>query len=289
VGILNSDDEYDGTGDASSQRAVHAREGTTERIVAAIHRRAADLPHRFAWNADHGFSRTNRERLRSYRDRHRGQRCFILGGGPSLTKLDLSPLSNEITFGVNRVYRTLERLDFQMSYYCAASEHVVERYSEEIEVLPMPKFLDWRSRALFDRDDETICFLRQALPLTDFFALDITQAICSGGTINFIVMEIAFYMGFHEVILLGADHAPSDNAAMGREREVEEDHFHPDFVPRGPRGELPELLRSEAAYHLAKAAFEADGRKILDATEGGQLRVFEKVEYASLFRDALER
>src|SRR5258708_28843911 len=39
-----------------------------------------------------------------FRDRHKGQRCFIIGNGPSLKKQDLSPLANEITFVTNSFY-----------------------------------------------------------------------------------------------------------------------------------------------------------------------------------------
>jgi hypothetical protein len=34
---------------------------------------------------------------------------------------------------------------------------------------------------------------------------------------------------------------------------------------------------------MAKIAFEADGRQVLDATVGGKLEVFKKVSYTSLF------
>jgi hypothetical protein len=34
---------------------------------------------------------------------------------------------------------------------------------------------------------------------------------------------------------------------------------------------------------MARKAYEADGRKVLDATIGGKLDIFEKVDYESLF------
>jgi hypothetical protein len=36
--------------------------------------------------------RRSAERLTSFRDRHRGERCFILGNGPSLRETDLRHL-----------------------------------------------------------------------------------------------------------------------------------------------------------------------------------------------------
>jgi hypothetical protein len=34
---------------------------------------------------------------------------------------------------------------------------------------------------------------------------------------------------------------------------------------------------------MAKTAYEADGREVLDATVGGKLTVFPKINYLSLF------
>jgi len=38
----------------------------------------------------------------------KGRRCFIIGGGPSVKKLDLSALKEELTIGINRAYELLE-------------------------------------------------------------------------------------------------------------------------------------------------------------------------------------
>ena len=47
--------------------------------------------------------------------------------------------------------------------------------------------------------------------------------------------------------------------------------------------QLPDLDTSEQAYLLAREAYEADGRQILDATVGGKLMIFSKVDFISLF------
>jgi hypothetical protein len=46
---------------------------------------------------------------------------------------------------------------------------------------------------------------------------------------------------------------------------------------------LPDLETSELAYRMAKAAFEEDGRRVLDATVNGNLTVFPKTDYDRLF------
>jgi len=60
-------------------------------------------------------------------------------------------------------------------------------------------------------------------------------------------------------------------------------HFSPNYFGKGFRWQLPDLEGSERAYHLARQTYEASGRRIVDATVGGKLTVFPKVEYTSLF------
>src|SRR5438445_9458842 len=53
------------------------------------------------------FSLVHRRDLkqnRRFRDKHRGQRCFILCNGPSVLKQDLLPLRDEIVMSVSNGY-----------------------------------------------------------------------------------------------------------------------------------------------------------------------------------------
>jgi hypothetical protein len=100
-------------------------------------------------------------------------------------------------------------------------------------------------------------------------------------------MQLAYHLGFQKVILIGVDHAFT---TQGKPHETivsqgdDHNHFSPNYFGRGFRWQLPDLETSEIAYRLARKAFEADGREILDATIGGKLTVFPKVDYASLFQ-----
>jgi len=60
-------------------------------------------------------------------------------------------------------------------------------------------------------------------------------------------------------------------------------HFSPIYFGKGFKWHLPDLGTSEIAFRLARQAFEADGREIVDATIGGKLTIFPKVDYSSLF------
>ena len=244
---------------------------TPRRIGEALLRRVRAVPDRVAWYGPRG--RANRDRLATYRDKHRGERCFVLGNGPSLAKTDLSRL-RDVTFGANRIY-----LVHQPTYLTCVNELVLEQFRDDIAKLACPKFLNWDRRQLFDN----AMYVCLALGLADNFDGDVTAPIASGGTVTFVALQLAYFMGFREVILLGVDHAFVDrgtpNKTETRTAAADTNHFHPSYFPQGSKWQLPDLHRSELAYAAARRAFERAGRRIIDATLDGKCPVFERARF----------
>jgi hypothetical protein len=254
-----------------------------ERMWTAIIRRVLNFGYRLSWKFNLGMAKTNQEQLLTFNNLHIGKRCFILGNGPSLAKMDLTKIDNEYTFGLNRIYLLFGEFSFRPTYYVAINELVIKQYSEEIRRLEMPKFLNWRYKKLFNPKDKSNTYINLKLSLRDNFQNNMTKPIYSGGTVTYAALQIAYWMGFQEVILIGVDHnfvsKGEPNKTEVRKNDVDQDHFHPDYFPKGSKWHLPDLRRSELAYAIARREFEGDGRKILDATIDGKLTVFPKVNY----------
>lgn len=246
-----------------------------------------DIPHSLAWRFDTSFSSQNQGRLQKYVNLHPGQRCFILGNGPSLGGMDLSVLQDEITFGLNRIYLLSEKYPFLPTYFVCINELVLEQFAEEIQSIPSPKFLNWNRRKNFDFKDNSISFVKVSNRINDFFNRKFSAAFSSGGTVTYMALQIAFIMGFSEVVLIGVDHSFKDkgtpNKVETRASVSDPNHFHPNYFPMGVKWQLPDLIRSELAYTLARQVFENNGRKIIDATVNGQCPVFEKADFHAIF------
>jgi hypothetical protein len=108
------------------------------------------------------------------------------------------------------------------------------------------------------------------------------RGVWGGATVTYVALQLAFYMGFKTVILVGVDHSFSSKGvphAVVEGGDSDSNHFHPKYFADGTRWQLPDLQTSEYAYRLAKEAYESAGRRILDATIGGKLTVFPKVEF----------
>lgn len=255
-----------------------------KRLFLAFRARTLEIPHSVMWSIS-SSARENKRRLARFKNIHKGDRCIIVANGPSLRKTNLNLVLNEFTFGLNRIYLHFNDTNFRPTYYVTVNELILEQFSSEIMQLDMPKFLNWNRRSYYHYDNQVL-FLKSKMVVNDFFQDDITKPLVVGATVTFVALQLAYYMGFHKAILVGLDHSyvekglPSNTET--RTADQDQSHFHPHYFPKGAKWQLPDLLRSEVDFALARQAFEADGRTILDATIDGKCQIFEKVDFSSL-------
>lgn len=232
----------------------------------------------------HPWRLASKRNLAAFRNIHKGQRCFIIGNGPSLRDLDLSHLRDEFTFGMNRIYLMFPDMGFNSTYYVSINDLVIQQCAQEIRNLAIPKFLAWRSHHhIQPTTDMSFLYTTYTGPK---FSEDVGGRLWEGATVTYVAMQLAFHMGFEQVILIGVDHSFNSQGKPNQTITSEGDdsnHFSSNYFGKGFRWQLPDLQTSEVAYKMARSGFEKAGRLILDATRGGKLTVFPKVDYDSLF------
>ncbi len=227
--------------------------------------------------------RVSRQGLDEMRDRYAGERCFIIGNGPSLANTDLSKLRDEHTFGLNRGYLLFDRIGGPTTFLVAVNRYVVEQFGSDLVEAPSTLFVSWRSRRWIPRGSE-VTFVRRSRLFT-FSTNPASRGAWEGATVTYVAMQLAFHLGFHEVILVGVDHSfatagPANKLVTSTESDP--NHFDPAYFGPGVKWQLPDLEMSEVAYGLARRAFEAHGRVMLDATVGGKLTTYPKVDYEQI-------
>jgi hypothetical protein len=200
--------------------------------------------------------------------------------------MNLAPLRDEVTFGLNRIYLLFESVGFATSYYVSCNTYVIEQCGEEIAKLPCPKFIGWHARRFLPSKSKTMFIRSTSGP--KFCTVVARDGVWEGATVTYVAMQIAYYMGFRKVILIGVDHS-FETKGIPHQLVVSEgddpNHFHPNYFGKGFRWNLPDLETSELAYQLARRQFELAGREILDATVEGKLQVFPKIDYDELLRN----
>ena len=235
-----------------------------------------------------------RKTLKTFANKYSGRRAFIIGNGPSLNNMDLTKLRNEVTFGVNSIFYNFERMGFKPTLYVVEDKLVAEDRSEEISKLTgMVKIFGTELKYCLKDSQDTIwanvIYDFSNYPGFPHFSKDASQCLWVGGTVSYLCMQLAYYMGFNEVYLVGFDHnytIPSDANVEGTvitSSSNDPNHFHPEYFGKGKRWHDPRLDRMEKAYRRAREVFEANGRKIFNATKGGKLEVFPRIDYDNLF------
>ncbi len=237
----------------------------------------------------------NEKKLCHFRNYHLGQRAFILGNGPSLNLCDLTLLRDEITFGVNNIFLNESKMGFKPTYYVVEDTLVAEDRSKEINSYHGPKKFFGNYLDYCIQGDENTIWLNVYIRYNDYpgfphFSRNAARIIWTGGTVSYLCMQLAYYMGIQKVYLVGFDHnyqiptsAKPVKGTVILSQDVDPNHFHPEYFGKGYRWNDPRTDRMEIAYRKARSIWETDDRKIYNATIGGKLDVFERVDYESLF------
>lgn len=251
------------------------------------------------WEQPGKFKHWDEAKIKALKDKFKGERCFIIGNGPSLNKLDLSKLKSEYSFGVNGIFYKTDEMGFKPTFFVVEDKHVMADNIDRINLYEVDyKFFpniyknqvtDFKNVILFNMDVgfyiEKSKFYEKSR-----FSKDCSKVLYCGQSVTFLNLQLAYYLGFSEVYLIGMDFEykirESDVSIKGgvlESTEDDENHFHPDYFGKGKKWHDPKLNNVLQSYELHKEIYEADNRKIVNATAGGKLELFERKDFDSLF------
>jgi hypothetical protein len=218
----------------------------------------------------------SRKLLQKLNDKNTGEKAVIICNGPSLLKANLSLLDNVFTFGLNKINLLFDSSNFRPSCITAINSYVIDQNKDFYNKTDIPLFINGQCSSLV-KSRKDVVFLH--LDQRPKFASDCSISMFHGHTVTYTAMQIAYHMGFSDVALIGCDHnfvskGAANSLVISKERD--ENHFHPAYFSGGVQWQLPDLVNSEKAYWLAKNMYEANNRKIVNCTDGGDLDIFER-------------
>lgn len=225
---------------------------------------------------------------------HCGQRIFIVCPGPSLRIEDLDTLnrSNEICISMNSILDAFNETSWKPDYYFCTDTQIEKYYGNEIKSsLIKAKFISNHYMPFWDGEINDSIYKIHAHTAYDSnglvkFSEDLTQTFYNGGTVTYICIQMAVFMGAKEIYLLGLDFSYN----------LDKDGY---IIPEGSHfkdnRQIPKNVKVHSwlnnhykCYISAKQYADSHGIKIYNATRGGKLEVFERVDFDSLF-DKKER
>jgi hypothetical protein len=102
-------------------------------------------------------------------------------------------------------------------------------------------------------------------------------------------MQVLYYIGCKTVVITGMDHYFEQSGRPGQNqvlRGPDPNHFDPNYF-QGQHWHLAGVKNNEISYRIAKKIFEAEGRKIIDASVGGHCKIFPKMTIDQVQQDVL--
>jgi len=221
--------------------------------------------------------RINKEYIKSHKaikklhNKHLGEKCFIIGMGPSLNLTNFDLIKDEVLFVTNKFFVGKDKFNVNPQYYCVSDIVVFNEFYKQILETDTTLFLPEEAGRLYINkiQHKTVNKTKDTIvikPLGNFstwerFSKDLIKG-AYGGVVVFSCLQIAYYMGFKEIYLLGCDCDKSHGI-----------HFDELNIPEEEKTLWNETFNT---YDLCKEVFEKAGRKIYNSTVVGKLEVFER-------------
>ena len=251
------------------------------------------------------FLTRNDKALAALTDTARGDRAFIVGLGPSLQAPDLERFKDLPSLSCNKCFLAFGETAWRPDiYHVAGINPALNNRSEILNTDFGPRCIPVHTRvvkpvlkaqtgALFHDYRGSMQKRRFGEPA--YLRKNIAEGLFKGGRTAIIALiQIAYAIGYNEVILIGVDFnyaiplpsAGKTNVPPGTVvSNGESQHFHKDYFKSGDRWAIPKLDEQRIAFQYCREAYERTGRRLLNASRNTKLDVIERVDFDSLDLD----
>lgn len=228
-------------------------------------------------------------------------RAFVIGNGKSLASMNLDLLENEVTFGCNRIHLIYPKTKMRVKHYVR---------SEGMELLNFPDPMIWAHDVLYHLNDPNCTTW-----LNPYFRAKLTEAglskewhnekpamvnwigacthylthydkddcpvqwhlpnFCSYGSSVTVAVQIAVSLGYSPIYLIGCDLGYQDNKP---------NHFTEDYEKGYEQMLRPSRYANMDTLMGHIVAKRSSKTPIYNASVGGNLDVYERVNYEDLFK-----
>ena len=219
-------------------------------------------------------------------------RAFIVGNGPSLANTNLDLIKGEVSFATNRIHLIFPNTSWRPTHYVRAenpfeSRKIAKQDLKEIFRLGIVSYLnrsyenDWRDLARFEMPTSVVEFLPDSCSHTLMHyddpqsPLEWHKPLCAFGSSLHVAIQLAVKLGYGPLYLLGCD--------LGY-KEGKPSHFDPLYEIGFEEHLKPAHYANRDLLHAHQVANASSPVKIYNATIGGDLEVYPRVDFEKLMR-----
>lgn len=223
-----------------------------------------------------GWEDVRFQKIKEYHNRYAGERCFIVAMGPSLTLEDLDKIKDEYTFGMNSICLKFKEFDWKPTFYGIQDKYVYDKIKADVnKIKDIPVFIGSTIKDSAKRKENwypyplNTAYHEYQSRVGNYFAKvsrNSYEMVYDGYSIAYSLIQIAIYMGFKEIYLIGND----CNYETGRQQHfVEYGYIDKNYKTVGNK--------MIVAYEDLWKEVQNTDIKIYNATRGGMLEVFPRV------------
>ena len=234
------------------------------------------------------------KRLEELKNSYSGKSCFIIGNGPSLTPADLELIKDKYSFASNRIYSIFNHTSWRPSFYCIQDSILIREVNEKISELKLGQIFNffslnsWKyyTKKIKNNKSNYFYFLDTNVKNIDSFLglkNNVSKRVYEGRSITVSALQIAIFMGFTKIYLLGVDHTSSikiENDLITRDNSII-DYFSGidnDGITKRPYYKD----FTEKAYMRLKQYAERNNIEIINLTRGGKLEIFKRSDLETI-------
>jgi len=231
--------------------------------------------------------------IEELKDSYKNQRAFIIGNGPSLKLRTLKRLAqtNWATFGMNRIGHWFTKTDWRPQFYIGFTTAFwdIRHRADILKGIRSAEIAICRESYRDDlkgMDDNVIYVhcsdtedMSYDVATNEFWSDDISERVSIFGVMAFPTMQIAAYLGFNPLFLIGCDggyRPPVDGIDLS--------HFDPNYRPFDayPNYDYDELNRALLRAHdISQVAADRLGIEIINLSS---ISVIEAHKFMNLDR-----
>lgn len=233
--------------------------------------------------------------FRKYKDIHKDETCFVLGNGPSLKPEDLTELykRNIPCFAANRIFKIFDSTDWRPTYYVCTDYLLIRDFLDEANNIPAKrKFTSLHNHFNLGITLDNCTYFNYLYPSKMKngleFHKDCTKALYWAGTVTNCMIQLAFYMGFKDIYLIGVDHN-FDRYVDENGNEVIDTTVKNYFCEKYDNDIIDEVYRdlgkSTIGYRKISKFAKDNGINIYNATRGGKLEEFNRISFEEAIKN----
>lgn len=239
------------------------------------------------WESEHFEKTKHGKNLSSMKHMHKGEKCFVIGNGPSLQVKDLERIYQKgiPTFATNRIFKIFNKTEWRPTYYVSEDILLMRDAQEVIRDMPVkgrfiPVNLKWYEGVEIPNAD--YFYIEYQKPMKETFGLstNIPHCIRCRGTVTVTCLQLAVYMGFSEIYLIGVDHSFAKMFDKDGKVVIDysiKNHFADDY----DKGIVDQGFHvdnaTEAYMDVERLSRKMGTFRVFNATRGGKLEVYERV------------